>query len=463
MKSHNWNRPPVKFLVLTAWASVLLPTATIVSAKEDGDGNPAVAETYRQIHNLVRDGDFEQAAKFMTKAAAADFAGEFLLMAVEVGKNPPEDAAGKKVAAKCRTIVDRYKLGGAVTSDYFEKESFTLEELDSLVESALQKLVAAADANGGRFSAMKEVHAALKPLPEEEIYDYLPLPFLERGHTLNTRLGGHKAVLEIETNYQVFLLGFAKTETGWKWSGYESSERPFPLIENIELQGETLQGEPVRMADYRGKVVLIDFWGTWCAPCIAELPDLKRIHAALREKGFEVIGVALDDEEPLREFLGKNELPWPNIVDADGKIAKRFRVTEFPTTLLIDPDGKHFASNLFGDELLAEIVAQLDLNPRDYAGVLANRGKNQQGGASDWAFEEADADDDGPRLSSRAEGLPQASRRRIGPPAGQAVSATRRRQGRIRFSGGVQTRPKHHRRSLRTTTNEEQEIKGKPE
>ena len=77
-----------------------------------------------------------------------------------------------------------------------------------------------------------------------------------------------------------------------------------------------LEGKPISLADYRGKVVLLDFWATWCLPCIAAIPDIKAIYEKYHNKDFEIIGISHDlDETALRKFVEENPLPWRQIFD----------------------------------------------------------------------------------------------------------------------------------------------------
>ncbi|MEM7475641.1 MAG: redoxin domain-containing protein, partial [Planctomycetota bacterium] len=182
-----------------------------------------------------------------------------------------------------------------------------------------------------------------------------------------------RLTIETEGEYEPNFLLFQKTEQGYLFAGLDEErymewmDQPHELIPNIALEGETVEGEKVSLAELEGKVVLIDFWGTWCGPCVAEIPVLKKIHGALNDKGFEIIGVAADDPGSLRRFLKKNDMPWPSIVDADGDYSDRFKINAYPTFLLVNAKGEHYASDLFGGELLDEIIGQLGLDPQNYA------------------------------------------------------------------------------------------------
>ena len=130
--------------------------------------------------------------------------------------------------------------------------------------------------------------------------------------------------------------------------GSSQMEDSMPLIENIELKGEAVSGTEIALSDYKGKVVLIDCWGTWCGPCVASLPKLKALYEEFHDQGFEIIGVAADEKEDLEKFLVKRPLPWQQIVDADGKLGERLGIQAFPTLLLVDREGKN-VKNFVGE------------------------------------------------------------------------------------------------------------------
>ncbi len=112
----------------------------------------------------------------------------------------------------------------------------------------------------------------------------------------------------------------------------------------IEITGMKTDGKEFDLAKLKGKVVLVDFWATWCGPCIAELPNLEAAYKKYHGKGFEVIGVSLDrkgDDEKLTKFMENRKMPWGciNIEDSE-KLAKQYEVNAIPYPVLIGPDGR---------------------------------------------------------------------------------------------------------------------------
>ena len=135
--------------------------------------------------------------------------------------------------------------------------------------------------------------------------------------------------------------------------------------EVMDLKFKALDGTEVDLAAMKDKVVLVDFWATWCGPCRAELPSVKAAYDKFHAKGFEIVGISLDDDrEKLDAFIKKEALPWPQHFDGQGwqnELGQKFGITGIPATFLIGKDGKIAATDLRGAALGAT-VEQL-LNP----------------------------------------------------------------------------------------------------
>ncbi len=102
-----------------------------------------------------------------------------------------------------------------------------------------------------------------------------------------------------------------------------------------------LQGHEQRLQDYRGKWVLVNFWATWCPPCLEEIPDLISLHEAHKDTDVVVIGVALDStRESVVEFVSRKKVTYPIAVSDYDKAAQVGEVEALPTTYLYDPAGK---------------------------------------------------------------------------------------------------------------------------
>jgi peroxiredoxin len=122
-----------------------------------------------------------------------------------------------------------------------------------------------------------------------------------------------------------------------------------------------LDGRTVRLSDFQGKVVLIDFWATWCGPCRMEVPHLKELYGRYSDRGFVLVGISLDTAGPgvVRAFVEKHKIPYP-IVMGDQKTARAYGgVTAIPTAFLIDRDGR-LVKKYVGYKPLETFVVDID-------------------------------------------------------------------------------------------------------
>ncbi len=148
----------------------------------------------------------------------------------------------------------------------------------------------------------------------------------------------------------------------------DMEERPPLSVGDIapEFEAKQLDGSTFRLADYRGeKAVLIDFWATWCGPCIDEIPMIKRIAETYRDQGLEVVGVSLDrDEQALRDFVKQENLSYVQVFEKEKTqtISKSYGVWGIPSVFLVDKNGVINALNLRGERTEAAVKKLLDTN-----------------------------------------------------------------------------------------------------
>jgi cytochrome c biogenesis protein CcmG/thiol:disulfide interchange protein DsbE len=131
-----------------------------------------------------------------------------------------------------------------------------------------------------------------------------------------------------------------------------------------ELVGPTLTGATFRLADLRGKVVLLDFWATWCAPCVAELPVLARLQASRGPRGLAVVGVNIEGDGARRavtDELREAGVGYPNVLD-EGEARARYGITALPHLVLVDRAGvvrRQFLGATAPEDLEAAVDALL--------------------------------------------------------------------------------------------------------
>ena len=130
-----------------------------------------------------------------------------------------------------------------------------------------------------------------------------------------------------------------------------------------------LNGEALSLEQYRGQVVLLDFWATWCPPCIAEIPNIKKTYEKYKDQEFQIIGISLDrSKEPLEAYIENEGLTWLHYWDNTGKVSNLYKVQAIPSTFLIDGEGVIRKTNLRGYRLetaVAELVEKNLARPAD--------------------------------------------------------------------------------------------------
>ena len=114
------------------------------------------------------------------------------------------------------------------------------------------------------------------------------------------------------------------------------AREPFaPDFSFVALEGDTISNSTLR-----GKVVLLDFWGTWCPPCRASVPTLVNIHKKFSDRPFQIVGVSSDtDEDKWKTFIAANKMTWPEYIDLPGSLQALFEIHEFPTYIVLDRNG----------------------------------------------------------------------------------------------------------------------------
>jgi peroxiredoxin len=123
----------------------------------------------------------------------------------------------------------------------------------------------------------------------------------------------------------------------------ELIDNPVPARKNLfpDFEMVTLAGNRVTAKDLRGKVVLVDFWGTWCPPCVAAIPSLRTMSKRMTDDPFVLLSISTDqDKAALQAFVDRHEMPWPQVWDQNNAFTRKCRIASFPTYVLVSHEGE---------------------------------------------------------------------------------------------------------------------------
>jgi len=259
-------------------------------------------------------------------------------------------------AAAWKTRLDELRAEMTAASDLPEsiKEQLAADELAMQIRAAMETNRSGGAVDLGRLTAKFMIFASHYPQSASG------------SLLLHQYLSVVQAVApdQVESQWQLFADSpndGIKTAAQDKLRFYALTKAPF------EMKFTAVDGREVDLAQLRGKVVLVDFWATWCGPCRAEVPNVVAVYEKYRAQGFEVVGISLDkaeDKQKLIDYTQANAMRWPQHFDGKGwknELAVKYAVNSIPAMFLLNKRGIFVPSQARGPKLEEEVRKQLAL------------------------------------------------------------------------------------------------------
>ena len=398
----HWRLIQMISLLLLA-ASACWP-ALAQEAEEAGDAGAETAEAEEVDHYAVpEDGDVESLLEFIrnvrrpaeppkTRAEAMEHFRK-AATAIEAATDrilqdsPQGDNALAAVREKLQALEMLQQLGDGEAGDRLEKFlAASLESIDPAIRSfaknvSLRKQLM----NWGNLAQedRDQVIAGLRAEFASEELGPEQLRVLSMFASSADRAGDGETVIAVLEEALPRFEEFGSADVQERLPALRGVINRIRLPGNkIELEGTLVDGTTLDWESYRGKVVLVDYWATWCGPCIAELPNVRKEYERYSDKGFTVLGISLDSKKAaVEEFMAAQDLPWVTLYsdDADNNgwshpMAVKYGINSIPRAILVDKDGIVVHMNARGGTLgeqLEKLLGPADSATTDASGTEA--------------------------------------------------------------------------------------------
>ena len=297
------------------------------------------------------------------------------------------DSADKvKVTGNINDLGNTYKVEGSVETELFMKYNELSRGMQNRRDSLQQAFQAVAMSLG--LDQLQQTNPELAQKRADSLTKTMEEPYMAIIESENVKLA---EVVKKNTDKYASIIAVQALDPEKYFDVFvaldKNLSKKFPSNQNIimfhdmvakglalaigheapEINLPDVNGKDMALSSLKGKVVLIDFWASWCKPCRAEMPNVVNVYKKHKDKGFEIYGVSLDQsKDKWLEAIQQDGITWPQVSDLkywECEGARIYNVQGIPYTVLIDKEGKILAKNLRGEELEKAIVAALEGRP----------------------------------------------------------------------------------------------------
>jgi peroxiredoxin len=363
-------------------ALVLIAALTVISCKKDGyeitgtangvdNGKNVYLEAQNETGPVALDTAVVENGKFKFDGKLKDGL-ELAFVRIETlnGSLPIILENGDIVIEFNKDTIQKSKIGGTKNNDKFQsyndKSNVIFKKMMKFQEQNQQKMMVAQQSQDtvAVNALMKEYNQFQEDLNEQSksFINANPDAFISSLLLENFLMRNSITLDEAKKFYEKLEKSLLETKSGkniTKMMGAMSSANVGSTAP--EFSGTSPEGKAISLKESLGKVTLIDFWASWCGPCRKENPNVVAMYNELHDKGFNIIGVSLDNpggDQAWKDAIVKDGLTWNQVSNLKGwkdPIAEQYNVKSIPATFLLDASGKIVAKDLRGDELKAKV------------------------------------------------------------------------------------------------------------